>query len=162
MVKVRIFTDGGCDPNPGRGGYGAVLIAANGTRKELFGGFLLTTNNRMEMMGAIRALEALKVPCDVDLTSDSEYLVKTMTLGWKKKKNKDLWDRLETLCAKHQVAFTWVRGHTGHPENELCDELATKGIQMAGPLEDEGYIRPTDEPAPAKAGRPTQSPLGLF
>jgi len=139
VATVTIFTDGGCEPNPGRGGYGALLVAKNGVRREVFGGFLLTTNNRMEMYAAIAALEALKKPCAVDLYSDSKYLVDTMTLGWKKKKNKDLWARLDDLCRKHKVSFHWVRGHAGHPENELCDQLAEKGLRLPSLPEDSGY-----------------------
>ena len=139
-MRVQIFTDGACDPNPGRGGYGAILIAPNGVRKEISGGFTLTTNNRMEMMGAIAALEVLNKPCAVDLTSDSEYLVRTMTLGWKKKKNQDLWARLVPLCRKHQVTFHWVKGHMGHPDNERCDELAGLALQVADLSDDQGYL----------------------
>ena len=134
---VTIYTDGGCLGNPGPGGYGVVLIYGT-KRKELSGGFRRTTNNRMELMAAIRGLEALKHPCRVTLYSDSEYVVNAMKQGWarrwrdngwrrnKKDKavNPDLWERLLQLCETHQVSFQWVRGHAGTPENERCDELA--------------------------------------
>ncbi len=135
--EVIIYTDGGCDPNPGPGGYGVVLIFGN-SRKELSGGYRLTTNNRMELIAAIKGLEALKEPCNVQLYSDSEYLVKAMTLGWVDKwkvrgwyrkgtklaANHDLWQRLDTLCQGHQVTFIWVKGHANVRENERCDQLA--------------------------------------
>ncbi len=149
---VTIYTDGGCDPNPGPGGYGVVLLYG-AHRKELCGGFRLTTNNRMEILAAIQGLAALKQPCRVQLYSDSEYLVKAMTLGWvqrwkargwrrsgrEKAKNVDLWERLLPLCAQHEVTFHWLRGHAGHPENERCDQLAASGRSPAGLPKDEGY-----------------------
>lgn len=152
---VTIYTDGGCDPNPGTGGYGAVLIFGN-QRKELSGGFRLTTNNRMEMMAAIKALEALKAPCQVTLYSDSEYLVKAINLGWAKrwranrwKRNKedhalnpDLWEKLLKLCEKHQVTFVWVRGHAGVPGNERCDQLSSAARRSKHLAVDEGYESP--------------------
>jgi ribonuclease HI len=149
---VTIYTDGGCDPNPGPGGYGVVLLY-EGHRKELSGGFRLTTNNRMEITAAIQGLAALKKPCKVALFSDSEYLVKAMTLGWverwkgrgwrrsgrEKAKNVDLWERLLALCAQHEVIFTWLRGHAGHAENERCDLLAASARSQAHLPDDEGY-----------------------
>ncbi len=134
--KVTIYTDGGCSPNPGPGGYGVILIYGS-TRRELLGGFQHTTNNRMELLGAIRALEALKEPCDVELFSDSQYVVNGIMKGWARKwrsngwrkaskdkaENTDLWATLLDLCDKHSVQFQWVRGHDGHPENERCDEI---------------------------------------
>lgn len=138
--KVIIYTDGACSGNPGPGGYGAILIH-EGKRRELNGGELLTTNNRMELMGAIAALEALKFPCEVDLHTDSEYLRNGITLwlpqwklrGWKtagKKavKNQDLWLRLEQATASHAVRWHWVKGHAGHHENERADALARAAI----------------------------------
>lgn len=128
-----IYTDGGCDPNPGRGGYGVVLIHGK-YRKELSGGFRLTTNNRMELTAVIEALKALKEPCRVKLYSDSEYVVNAINKGWvqnwikkrwKKVKNPDLWQQLVELTGKHQVNFNWVKGHAGISENERCDQLAT-------------------------------------
>jgi len=138
--SVEIFTDGACRGNPGPGGWGA-LMRFNGTEKRLHGGERETTNNRMEMMAAIMALETLTRPCQIDLTTDSQYVMKGINewmanwkrRGWKtaaKKpvKNVDLWQRLDAALAQHQVEWHWVRGHTGHPENELADELANLGI----------------------------------
>lgn len=136
-MTVEIFTDGACSGNPGPGGYGAIL-KAGGKVKEISGGAKDTTNNRMELMGAIEALSLLKYPCDVVLTTDSKYIVDSVTKGWAvswKKKgwiksdkkpalNSDLWERLLALLDIHKVRFVWVKGHAGHPENERCDELA--------------------------------------
>ncbi|MBQ9804996.1 MAG: ribonuclease HI [Clostridia bacterium] len=138
MKHVEIYTDGACRSNPGRGGWGAVLVY-NGKEKELSGGEPMTTNNRMELTAAIEALSALKEPCRVTLTSDSKYLVDAITKGWAKswrargwKKadksqalNPDLWEKLLVLLEKHTVEFVWVKGHDGHPYNERCDKLAT-------------------------------------
>ena len=137
---VEIFTDGACSGNPGPGGWGAVLRYGS-TERELSGGEPLTTNNRMEMMAAIAALEALKRPSRVALTTDSEYLKNGITVwihGWKKRgwktaakkpvKNVDLWQRLEAAVERHQVQWHWVRGHDGHPENERADALARAAI----------------------------------
>lgn len=147
MQKVNIYTDGACKGNPdGPGGYGVVLIYTDSNnqthRKELSAGFANTTNNRMEILAAIVGLEALKKPCEVSLYSDSQYLVKAIEEKWvdrwqkngwmrdvKKKikaKNVDLWQRLLKAMAPHKVTFHWVRGHSGHPENERCDQLATE------------------------------------
>ncbi len=140
MDEVEIFTDGACKGNPGPGGWGAIL-RAKGQEKELYGGEVQTTNNRMELTAAIMALEALKRPCKVDLTTDSQYVRQGITQwihNWKKRgwktaskepvKNVDLWQRLDAACGRHQMEWHWVRGHTGHPENERADELANKGI----------------------------------
>jgi ribonuclease HI len=149
---VIIYTDGACEPNPGPGGYGVVLIYGD-HRKELSGGYRLTTNNRMEIMAAIQGLEALKNPCKVTLYSDSEYLVKAMTLGWverwksknwrrnkrEKALNVDLWERLLALCETHQVEFAWVKGHAGNRENERCDQLSYAAIEKPDLPADEGY-----------------------
>ena len=135
MKKVYIYTDGACRFNPGPGGWGAIL-RYNGREKEMSGGEPITTNNRMEMLGAINALEALKEPCEVELCSDSKYLVDAVNLGWAKSwresawksgraKNPDLWERLLSLLEKHRVTFIWVKGHNGHEFNERCDRLAT-------------------------------------
>ena len=137
---VEIFTDGACRGNPGPGGWGAIL-RADGREKELCGGEPATTNNRMELMAVIRALEALKRPSRVRLHTDSQYVQKGISewihswkrRGWKtadKKpvKNEDLWRRLDEVAAPHEVEWHWVRGHSGHPENERADELANKGI----------------------------------
>ncbi len=138
MKHVDIYTDGACRGNPGPGGWGVVLVY-NGREKVLSGGEPHTTNNRMELTGVITALEALKEPCEITLTSDSKYVVDGITKGWAaswkargwKKADKtpalnpDLWDRLLALVAKHEVTFVWVKGHAGHPYNERCDVLAT-------------------------------------
>lgn len=139
-AEAEIYTDGACRGNPGQGGWAAVL-RYKGHEKTLYGAEPLTTNNRMELMAAIRALESLKRPCRVRLTTDSQYVQKGITEwmtnwkrnGWKtaaKKpvKNADLWQRLDTAIAGHQIQWEWVRGHSGHPENELADELANKAI----------------------------------
>lgn len=135
--RVEIFTDGACSGNPGPGGYGAILRYGEHI-KELSGGEEQTTNNRMELTAVITALEALKEPCLVILTTDSKYVVDGIEKGWAKswrengwkKKDKkpalnpDLWGRLLDLLEVHEVKFNWVKGHAGHPENERCDELA--------------------------------------
>ena len=137
---VEIYTDGACRGNPGPGGWGAVL-RYNGHEKELYGAEPSTTNNRMELMAAIRALESLKRGCKVSLTTDSEYLRKGITewlsqwkqRGWrtaakKPVKNVDLWQRLEQAIEDHDVDWHWVKGHSGHDENERADQLANRGI----------------------------------
>ncbi len=137
---VEIFSDGACSGNPGPGGYGTILRYGEHV-KELSGFDPETTNNRMELLGAIAGLEALNKPCTVRLTTDSQYLVKGMTEwvggwqrnGWKNSKkdevaNRDLWERLLAVCRKHQVEWIWVKGHAGHAENERCDELARAAI----------------------------------
>jgi len=137
---VEIFTDGACSGNPGPGGWGAVM-RFQGAEKELSGGEAPTTNNRMELMAAIAALEALRRPSRVALTTDSIYLRDGITRwihAWKRRnwktagkkpvKNEDLWRRLETALAPHEVTWHWVRGHTGHPENERADALARAAI----------------------------------
>lgn len=144
MKKVEIFTDGACKGNPGPGGWGAVL-RSGGHEKELYGGEKHTTNNRMEMTAAIEALAALNQTCDVTLTTDSEYLRKGITewlAGWKRKgwktasrqpvKNADLWQQLDALVSKHRIEWKWVKGHSGHPENERADQLANRGVEEFG------------------------------
>jgi ribonuclease HI len=139
--SVKIYTDGACKGNPGPGGWGALLRYGD-VEKQLFGGEKNTTNNRMELMAAIEALAALTKPCVVDLTTDSQYVRKGITEwmrnwkrnGWKTAarqpvKNADLWQRLDTEVARHEVKWHWVKGHSGHPENELADELANKGVE---------------------------------
>jgi ribonuclease HI len=139
--NIVIYADGACSGNPGRGGYGAVILY-EGRRKELSGGFRHTTNNRMEILGCIAALNALKEPCDVTIYSDSKYVVDAMSKSWvlrwrrnnwqrrektgemKAALNSDLWRQMLELCAKHRVRFEWVRGHDGVEENERCDQLA--------------------------------------
>jgi len=151
--NVVIYTDGGATPNPGRGGYGVVLLCGD-RRKELSGGFRLTTNNRMEILAAIAGLEALKEPCVVTLHSDSQYLVNAINKDWvvkwrakawmrtkrEKAKNVDLWKRLLTACKPHNVTFKWVRGHVGIPENERCDQLATAASKRDDLPVDKEYI----------------------
>ena len=148
LKQVTIYTDGACTGNPGPGGYGAVLLHGE-HRKELSGGYRLTTNNRMEILGCIVALQTLKDRCDVTLHSDSKYVVNTMSKGWarrwklsgwKRKEgygenavwkdalNADLWEQMLDLCEKHKVRFVWVRGHAGNVENERCDQLARAAV----------------------------------
>jgi len=140
VARVEIFTDGACRGNPGPGGWGALLRFGD-SEKELYGGEPATTNNRMELMAAIIALETLKRPCEVELTTDSEYVKKGITewiSGWKRRgwrtadrkpvKNADLWQRLDAAQSRHEVRWHWVRGHTGHPENERADQLANRAI----------------------------------
>ena len=138
MKHVDIYTDGACRGNPGRGGWGAILVYGS-IEKELSGGERETTNNRMELTAVISALEALREPCEVTLTSESKYVIDAITKGWavswrakgwrKADKspalNVDLWEVLLGLLEKHKVEFVWVHGHTGHPYNERCDALAT-------------------------------------
>jgi len=140
-MPVEIFCDGACSGNPGPGGWGSIL-RYGGKEKELSGGAAETTNNRMEMTAAITALESLTRPCQVVLTTDSQYLVKGMTewlAGWQKRGwlnskkepvlNRDLWERLVVQAQKHQIQWRWVRGHNGHAENERCDELARQAVE---------------------------------
>ena len=140
MNDVVMYTDGACSGNPGPGGWGTVLMSGK-HRKEMFGGERETTNNRMEMMAVIRGAEALKRGCNVDIHTDSTYVMKGMTEwveGWKKRgwrtaskqpvKNVDLWKRLESALDHHEVNWFWVKGHSGVPENERADELARRGI----------------------------------
>jgi ribonuclease HI len=139
MREVQIYTDGACRGNPGPGGWGAILVCGE-HKKELSGGEPSTTNNRMELLAAINALEQLKYPCAVTLTTDSKYLCDAITKGWAtqwkrngwRRSNKepaanpDLWERLLGLLSIHKVEFVWVKGHNGHPFNERCDEMATQ------------------------------------
>ena len=152
LPMVEIYTDGGCQPNPGPGGYGVVVVHPK-KRAQLSGGFRTTTNNRMEIFAAIAGLELLKMPCRVTLYSDSQYVVKAMMEGWVEKwkmkswwrtrterpENVDLWRRLDALCQKHQVEFCWLKGHAGHTENECCDQLAMAALQRQDLPADEGY-----------------------
>ncbi len=140
--EVTIYTDGACSGNPGPGGWGTIL-SARGVKKELSGGERSTTNNRMELTAVIRGLQALKRPCKVTVVTDSKYVADAVTLGWAKKwkaqgwmrnkkekaLNPDLWDELLTLLSVHEVTFSWVKGHAGHPENERCDEMAVAAYQ---------------------------------
>ena len=153
---VVIYTDGACTGNPGPGGYGVVLIYGK-HRRELNAGYRLTTNNRMELMGAIKGLEALKQSCKVTLHSDSQYVVEGIEKGWAKRwqgngwmrnkreraVNPDLWERLLDLCDSHEIEFRWVRGHAGDPENERCDQLAVQASHEKELITDEGYESPS-------------------
>ena len=143
MKHVELFTDGACKGNPGPGGWG-VLLRFGAREKQLCGGERNTTNNRMELMAAIEGLAALKEVCTVTLTTDSQYVRQGITewiQGWKRNgwktaakkpvKNADLWRRLEPLVERHQVEWKWVKGHSGHRENEIADELANLGIETA-------------------------------
>lgn len=152
LKSVKIYTDGACSGNPGKGGFG-VILNFNGITKELSEGYANTTNNRMEILAAIKGLEALKERCAVTLYSDSKYLVDAINQGWVKKwqknnwmrtksekaKNVDLFTRLINLIDKHEVEFVWVKGHAGHLENERCDHLATSAILKENLLIDEGF-----------------------
>lgn len=148
---VAIFTDGSCLGNPGPGGYGVVLKYQQHL-KEMSGGFLQTTNNRMELMAAIVGLESLKEDCNVVLTTDSQYVRLGITQwlkNWKRNnwrtsqkepvKNKDLWQRLDAASARHQIDWQWVKGHAGHPENERCDELARVAATEKATAVDAGF-----------------------
>ncbi|AGH74842.1 ribonuclease HI [Edwardsiella piscicida] len=150
LKQVEIFTDGSCLGNPGPGGYGAILRYRQ-HEKALSAGYRLTTNNRMELMAAIVALETLTSACQVTLFSDSQYVRQGITQwihGWKRRgwktadkkpvKNVDLWQRLDQAIGPHQVEWIWIKGHAGHPENERCDELA-RSAAGAPRLEDSGY-----------------------
>ena len=145
LKEVTIYTDGACSGNPGPGGYGVVLLY-KGHRKELSAGFKDTTNNRMEILAAIRGPECLREKCRVTLYTDSQYLVNAIEKNWAKKwrangwmrnkkepaLNADLWARLLKLCEFHQLKFVWVRGHAGNPENERCDQLAVEALKQPG------------------------------
>ena len=152
IKTVDIYTDGACSGNPGSGGYGAVMLY-NGARKELFEGYRLTTNNIMELLAVIKALEALKERCRINLYSDSKYVVDAVTKGWAKKwqangwkkadkskaLNTDLWERLLALLDYHDVTFIWVKGHADNVENERCDFLARSAIESGNLIEDKNY-----------------------
>ena len=150
--QIALFTDGSCLGNPGPGGYGIVLRYRQ-HEKQLSGGFRLTANNRMELLAAIVGLETLKEPCHVDLTTDSQYVRQGITSwihNWKKRgwktaskqpvKNADLWQRLDLAAARHDVAWHWVKGHAGHRENELCDQLARSAAE--NPTQDDTGYQP--------------------
>jgi ribonuclease HI len=153
LKTVEIYTDGACLGNPGPGGYGVVLLYDD-HRKELSGGYRLTTNNRMELMATIVGLRSLKVACIVTLYTDSQYVVNAISKGWAKKwqahnwmrnktekaVNPDLWEELLMLCDEHQVSFKWVRGHAGNEENERCDRLAVAAAKQTDLQPDIGYL----------------------
>jgi ribonuclease HI len=147
LKEVIIYTDGASLGNPGPGGYGVVLLHGK-HRKELSAGFRLTTNNRMELMGVIAGLQALKTKCKATIYSDSKYVVESITegwaknwraKGWKKAKNPDLWKILLELCEQHEVKFKWVKGHAGNTENERCDFLSVQAAQQEDLPADLGY-----------------------
>jgi ribonuclease HI len=147
-MKITAYTDGAASGNPGPGGYGVVLEAGP-HRKELWGGYRRTTNNRMELLAAIVALESLKgTGHEVTIVSDSKYVVDSVEKGWvfnwertgfKKKKNPDLWQRFLRIYRQHRVRFHWIRGHNGHPQNELCDRLAVAAREQKDLAVDEVY-----------------------
>ncbi|WP_127957006.1 ribonuclease HI [Serratia microhaemolytica] len=150
LKKIEIFTDGSCLGNPGPGGYAAILRYKQ-HQKELTGGYRLTTNNRMELMAAIVALEALTAPCQVVLSTDSQYVrqgISSWIHNWKKRgwltsekkpvKNVDLWQRLDLAIQRHKIDWLWVKGHSGHTENERCDSLARQAAEQPT-LDDIGY-----------------------
>ena len=148
---IEIYTDGSCLRNPGPGGWAAIIMDGVDT-KRISGGDPRTTNNRMELMAAIQGLAALPPGSPVAIHSDSEYLVKTMTLNWKRNKNNDLWDKLDTLSAERQVTWEWVRAHVGRPYNEEADRLAVAAMR--------GYVGggAARGPAPGKAEAPQAQP----
>ncbi len=149
MKEIKIYTDGACSGNPGPGGYGVVLLF-NGHRKELSGGYNNTTNNRMEIMGVIKGLDALKEKCQVSIYSDSRYVVDAIEKGWlekwrsnnwfrtrnEKAKNADLWELLYNRIQLHQVKFFWIKGHNDNPENTICDKLAVAASKESNLPED--------------------------
>jgi ribonuclease HI len=155
LKQVTIYTDGACLGNPGPGGYGVVLLYGP-KRREISGGFRLTTNNRMEIMAAIVGLQALRYKCAVTLYTDSRYLADSMTLGWARRwrangwkrnqkahaVNPDLWERLLDLCAQHEVRFEWLKAHAGDKENECCDRLSVLAAHGEDLPADEGYENP--------------------
>ena len=161
--QITIYTDGGALGNPGPGGYGVVMLY-NQHRKELSGGYRLTTNNRMELMAAITALESLKRPCHITLYTDSRYVADSINLGWARRwqangwrKNKtekalnpDLWERLLDLLEQHEVRVMWVKGHAGNRENERCDELSVAAARRPDLPADEVYERANPRPGPTK------------
>lgn len=152
MKRVIIHTDGGCKGNPGPGGFGVVLVCGK-HRKEISQGYRLTTNNRMELRAAIAALQCLSEPCEVELHSDSKYVIDAMSkkwiTGWQKRgwvkadkqpvKNQDLWQMLAAAAAPHKMDWRWVKGHAGHKENERCDELGNIAVAGRNLMEDVGF-----------------------
>lgn len=155
LKRVSIYSDGSCIGNPGPGGYG-VILDYQGRRKEISGGFRKTTNNRMEALAAIIGLQALKEPCSVKVHTDSKYVVDGISKGWaikwrdnnwRRDRNKlasnwELWKMLLEQVARHDVEFIWIRGHSGHPENERCDDLAQSAARADPAAIDDGYEKP--------------------
>ena len=164
MTKITLYSDGACSPNPGKGGYGAIVVYENpGSKKEAVEdvhskGYALTTNNRMELLGVIEPLENLLTPHDVTVVTDSQYVVNAINQGWIEKwqknkwkttgkksvKNKDLWKRLIQLLSKHDIKMQWVRGHSEHLQNERCDQLAVQARSESNLVEDKGYVEVID------------------
>ncbi len=141
---IHLYTDGAASGNPGPGGWGAVLCCGS-LRKEMSGGFSLTTNNRMELLAVIKGLEAIRWQgAEVEVWSDSQYIVNTITQGWKRKKNGDLWERYDVLAKNFSLKFHWLKGHAGHPENERCDRLAVEAYSKPGLPPDTGYEESTE------------------
>lgn len=154
IPNIDLFTDGAAEPNPGKGGYGVILsLPGRGYRKEFSQGYKMTTNNRMELLGVITGLEKLKTKSQVNVYTDSKYVIDGIENGWAKKwkannwyRNKkekainiDLWERLLHMISQHEVKFYWIKGHNGHPENERCDYLATQAIHSENLMEDTGF-----------------------
>ncbi len=154
LKTVELFSDGACSGNPGKGGYGTILKYGE-IKKEISGGFRLTTNNRMEIIGVLEGFEKLKEPCNVIVTSDSKYVIDALSKGWvygwqkkgwiksdkKRAQNVDLWERLLKEIAKHNVTYNWIKGHAGHPENERCDHLAVSAYSGDDLMIDAEYER---------------------
>lgn len=152
LKQVKIFTDGACSGNPGPGGYGTIVVV-DGVESELSQGYKRTTNNRMEIRAVLAGLESLPERCDVQVFSDSKYVVDSIKLNWakgwkakgwrrgtgEKALNPDLWAKMLDECARHKVTMNWVKGHAGHPENERCDELAVSACSSRDLLVDEGF-----------------------
>jgi ribonuclease HI len=168
ITEVTVYTDGACLGNPGPGGYAAILISGN-KRREIIGGHRRTTNNRMEILAALVALEALKWPCRVKVYSDSRYLVDAVIKGWAQRwrdsgwkrnrkeaaLNADLWERLLVVCEKHEVEFVWVPGHAGNPENERCDQLSVGAAQADGLPPDARYEERQAKEEAAETAQPS-------
>lgn len=141
---IQLYTDGAASGNPGPGGWGVVLKCGE-ARKELSGGFRLTTNNRMELLALIKGLEAIRWEnALVDVWSDSTYVVNSISNGWKRKKNFDLWQRFDLLAPRFRLQLHWIKGHAGHPENERCDTLAVEAYSHPDLPEDTGYTAAAD------------------
>lgn len=161
--QIELYTDGACEPNPGKGGYGVVLIYG-AVRKESSGGYRLTTNNRMEILAVIKGLELLKESCSVNVYSDSTYVVDAMMKGWvvrwkaknwwrtnkERAINIDLWERLLVLVENHSVTFTWIKGHAGDPNNERCDRLSYAALRCTDLAADDAFENKESEPEPIK------------
>ena len=157
LKTVELFSDGACSGNPGKGGYGTILKYGE-IKKELCGGYRLTTNNRMEILGVLKGFEALKQPCNVVVTSDSKYVIDALSKGWvygwkekgwiksdrKRALNVDLWEKLLKEIAIHNVTYNWIKGHAGHPENERCDYLAVDAYSKEDLMIDTEYEREKD------------------